>query len=129
MPRLGARVDDSCTYVALELLAGFFKSSLSLLSSEGVIIVTIFEGEPYDLWNIRDLARHSGLKVGRSFRFQSTAYPGYMHARTLGNIEGRGAWRGEDRLARTYMFEANDHRPHGIPRDFKTVKESDSEDD
>lgn len=74
------------------------------------IIVTLFESEPYTLWNIRDLARHVGLKVGRSFKFQASAYPGYRHARTLGNVDGvvsGGAWRGEERAARTYVFEVD----------------------
>ncbi|KAL8843139.1 MAG: hypothetical protein Q9170_000269 [Blastenia crenularia] len=88
-----------------ELLVNFFKAAIPLLTDTGSIIVTIFEGEPYTLWNIRDLARHTGLKVGRSFKFQAEAYPGYEHARTLGNIEGGRGWKGEDRDARTYIFE------------------------
>jgi len=71
----------------------------------GKIIVTLFEGEPYTLWNIRDLARHAGLKVVESWRFDPSQYPGYAHVRTLGAIEGGGAWRGEDREARMYVFE------------------------
>ena len=71
----------------------------------GVIIVTIFEGEPYTLWNIRDLARHVGLKVVRSFKFRSGDYPGYKHARTLGNVCGGGGWKGEERDARSFIFE------------------------
>ena len=88
-----------------ELLVGFFRSALPLLAPGGSIVITVFEGEPYELWNVRDLARHVGLKVGRSFRFQSAGYPGYQHARTLGNIEGGGGWKGENRAARTYVFE------------------------
>ncbi|KAL4868493.1 hypothetical protein BDV12DRAFT_101623 [Aspergillus spectabilis] len=81
----------------------------------GQILVTLFEGEPYTLWNIRDLARHAGLKVVTSFRFPWACYRGYSHARTLGEIErkdgGRGGWRGEDREARMYVFEVktDDH--------------------
>jgi 25S rRNA (uracil2634-N3)-methyltransferase len=76
----------------------------------GQILVTIFEGEPYTLWNVRDLARHAGLQVVRSFKFPWSSYPGYAHARTLGEIEardgsGRGGWRGEEREARTFVFE------------------------
>ncbi|KAL2809476.1 hypothetical protein BJX63DRAFT_435142 [Aspergillus granulosus] len=75
----------------------------------GQILVTLFEGEPYTLWNIRDLARHAGLRVVTSFRFPWACYRGYSHARTIGDIEGkdggRGGWRGEDREARTYVFE------------------------
>lgn len=46
----------------------------------------------------------------RSFRFRADAYPGYKHARTLGNVEGErgGKWRGEEREARTFIFEAGD---------------------
>lgn len=78
---------------------------MPILAPGGNIVVTIFEGEPYELWNIRDLARHAGLKVGRSFRFQPDVYPGYNHARTLGNIKGGGGWKGGERDARTYAFE------------------------
>ncbi|OAL02704.1 hypothetical protein IQ06DRAFT_119326 [Phaeosphaeriaceae sp. SRC1lsM3a] len=71
----------------------------------GRIIVALFEGEPYTLWNVRDLARHAGLKVVESWRFDWAQYPGYKHVRTLGAIEGGGAWKGEDREARMYVFE------------------------
>lgn len=84
----------------------------------GQIIVTLFEGEPYTLWNIRDLARHAGLRVATSFKFPWSSYPGYSHARTIGEIEGkdggRGGWKGEDREARSYVFERkDDERPAG----------------
>ncbi|MCJ1260162.1 hypothetical protein MMC22_000021 [Lobaria immixta] len=91
-----------------ELLVGFFKSATPLLAPGGSIVLTVFEGEPYELWNVRDLARHVGLKVGRSFRFQADAYPAYEHARTIGNITGGGGWKGEDRAARTYIIELKD---------------------
>ncbi|KAJ5541963.1 hypothetical protein N7461_007966 [Penicillium sp. DV-2018c] len=42
----------------------------------GQILVTLFEGEPYTLWNIRDLARHAGLVVVTSFRFPWGSYGG-----------------------------------------------------
>lgn len=94
---------------------GFFKSALPLLASDGSIVVTIFEGEPYTLWNVRDLARHVGLKVQRSFKFEACAYPGYKHARTLGNIRDDGGWKGEDRASRTYIFEAKDQDSGSAP--------------
>lgn len=84
----------------------------------GQIIVTLFEGEPYTLWNIKDLARHAGLVVVTSFKFPWKSYPRYSHARTLGIVESRsnkkdgdedadkrGGWKGEDREARSYVFE------------------------
>ena len=85
----------------------FFTAAIPLLApGKGKILVTLFEGEPYTLWNIRDLARHVGLRVETSFAFRAEAYPGYRHARTLGNVESVGgtAWKGENRPARTYVF-------------------------
>jgi 25S rRNA (uracil2634-N3)-methyltransferase len=95
----------------IELLISFFNIAIPSLSpKEGSsIIVTLFEGDPYSLWNIKDLARHSGLEVKRSWGFQAEAYPGYKHARTLGVVKGRngesgGGWKGEERAARSYEF-------------------------
>ncbi|CAD0087094.1 unnamed protein product [Aureobasidium vineae] len=87
------------------VLFNFPHAVAPLLAPHGTVIVTLFEGEPYTLWNIRDLARHSGLEVQRSFRFQADAYPGYAHARTLGNIDGGGGWKGEERPSRSYVFQ------------------------
>lgn len=98
------------------------------MAPTGSIIVTVFEGEPYDLWNIRDLARHVGLQVGRSFKFQANAYPGYKHARTLGNIEGGRGWKGEDRAARTYIFETKDGERILTYKNPKNQEDSDDED-
>lgn len=106
-PHIGGKSKDVNRQVRFnqELLVSFFKAAVPLLTPNGTIVVTLFEGEPYTLWNIRDLARHSGLEVQRSFKFVAEAYPGYSHARTLGNIEGGGGWRGEDRDARSHVFQ------------------------
>ena len=106
-PHVGGKSTDVNRQVRFnqELLVNFFKAAMLLLAAGGTIVVTLFEGEPYTLWNIRDLARHSGLEVQRSFKFLAEAYQGYSHARTLGNIEGGGGWKGEDRDARSYVFQ------------------------
>ena len=90
-------------------------------NTRGQIIVTLFEGEAYADWNIRDIARSVGLRVVESFQFPWEAYPGYQHARTIGEIrtgkdrssEGKrqGAWRGEERPARSFVFEMKEE--HG----------------
>ncbi|KAI9818533.1 MAG: hypothetical protein M1827_000592 [Pycnora praestabilis] len=117
-----------------ELLVSFFTSALPLLSiPHGTIILTIFDGLPYSLWNVKDLARHVGLKVGRSFKFRSEAYPGYRHARTLGNVEGGGGWRGEERGARTFVFEVDGEQgekgQEGGRKRKKKAGDSDSDDE
>lgn len=85
----------------------FFAAAKPLLCEDprGQIVLTVFEGEPYSLWNVRDLARFAGLRVVRSFRFEGGVYPGYRHVRTLGNLTGEGGWKGEDRDARTFLLE------------------------
>ncbi|CAK7568456.1 MAG: hypothetical protein SEPTF4163_006446 [Sporothrix epigloea] len=118
-PHIGGKSTDVNRQVRhnQELLVAFFQRATLSLAPGGSIVVTLFEGEPYTLWNIRDLARHAGLQVERSFRFQFSAYPGYHHARTLGVVvrttasgaEGESqvsttAWKGEDRAARSYVF-------------------------
>lgn len=122
-PHVGGKSTDVNRQVRYnqELLVDFFKRALLSLAPRGTIIVTLFEGEPYTLWNIRDLGRHSGLQVERSFRFQASAYPGYHHARTLGVVKNKqgdvgGGWKGEDRAARSYVFVRKDEVPKPVSR-------------
>jgi len=141
-PHVGGKSTDVNRQVRYnqELLVSFFQRAIPSLAPGGSIIVTLFEGEPYTLWNIRDLARHSSLQVERSFRFQASAYPGYHHARTLGVVRNRsgetgGGWKGEDRAARSYVFMKNDADarpsapPHrGVKRPRKHNDDSSDED-
>jgi 25S rRNA (uracil2634-N3)-methyltransferase len=116
-------------------LVGFFKSALQSLAPKGSIVVTLFEGTPYTLWNIRDLARHSGLQVERSFKFQASAYPGYHHARTLGTVKSKTGetsetgWKGEDRLARSYVFMRKGEVPAVVPKRKRGSDDDESEDE
>ncbi|WEW56277.1 adenosylmethionine-dependent methyltransferase [Emydomyces testavorans] len=108
--------------------------SSKMRTEPGQVIVTLFEGEPYTLWNIRDLARHAGLRVVTSFKFPWVSYPGYSHARTLGEIEGRdggrGGWRGEKREARSYVFERKEFEGRISPAGKRKRKDdSDDSDD
>jgi 25S rRNA (uracil2634-N3)-methyltransferase len=101
--------------------------------AQPTILVTVFDGEPYTLWNVRDLARHAGLAVLRSFRFPAEAYPTYRHSRTLGvvlNAQGEpstSAWKGEERPARMYEFglKPAEQQDHG---NAKKGRESSDED-
>ena len=111
-----------------ELLVKFFERARELLAPSGLIVVTVCEGEPYTLWNIKDLARHAGLVVGRSFKFEAAAYEGYRHARTLGNLNGGGGWKGEERRARTYCLEIPGQRSAKEKRERRN-EDDDSDDD
>lgn len=134
-PHVGGKSTDVNRQVRYnqELLVSFFKRAMMSLAPGGSIIVTLFEGEPYTLWNIRDLGRHSGLQVERSFKFQASAYVGYHHARTLGRVKNKsgevgGGWKGEERPARSYVFVRKDEGPSSIPRSSKKRSRGDDND-
>ncbi|TVY37244.1 25S rRNA (uridine-N(3))-methyltransferase, partial [Lachnellula subtilissima] len=97
-PHVGGKSTDVNRQVRYnqELLVSFFTSTLPLLSRKpgSSIIITLFEGAPYTLWNIRDLGRHSGLEVKRSWKFQREVWAGYRHARTLGVVRGKDGKEG-----------------------------------
>ncbi|KAH6671510.1 hypothetical protein F5X68DRAFT_247207 [Plectosphaerella plurivora] len=136
-PHVGGKSTDVNRQVRhnQSLLVAFFERALPSLrpTPEASIIVTLFDGEPYSLWNVRDLARHAGLAVSRSFRFPWSSYPGYRHARTLGVVKSGGggesttAWRGEDRPARSYVFQRKDDVAEGAKRKKGGDSDSDSE--
>ncbi|KAG6290210.1 hypothetical protein E4U09_004532 [Claviceps aff. purpurea] len=135
-PHVGGKSTDVNRQVRYnqELLVSFFNSALRALAPGGSIIVTLFEGEPYTLWNIRDLARHAGLQVERSFRFQAAAYPGYKHARTLGVVRNKkgetgGGWRGEDRASRSYVFRRKGEVPEVKRKKRRRVDDEDEDGD
>lgn len=135
-PHVGGKSTDVNRQVRYnqELLVEFFKQALLSLAPSGTIIITLFEGEPYTLWNVRDLARHSGLQVDRSFRFQASAYPGYHHARTLGVVKNKqgdvgGGWKGEDRAARSYVFVRKDEVPKAVSKKRKRSGDDDDSGD
>ncbi|KAF5230074.1 hypothetical protein FAUST_10013 [Fusarium austroamericanum] len=112
-PHVGGKSTDVNRQVRhnQSLLVSFFERAIPALAPGAAIVITLFEGEPYTLWNVRDLARHAGLQVERSFRFQARAYPGYKHARTLGvvrNAKGEvseSGWKGEERASRSFVFK------------------------
>ncbi|KAH7159927.1 hypothetical protein B0J13DRAFT_116676 [Dactylonectria estremocensis] len=133
-PHVGGKSTDVNRQVRhnQSLLVAFFQRALPALARRGAIIITLFEGEPYTLWNVRDLARHAGLHVERSFLFQPAVYPGYRHARTLGvvrNAEGKatgGGWKGEERAARSYVFKRKEDI---IPEGKKRPRDDSSDDE
>lgn len=107
------------------LVLGYFKSSVELFDflnkrevksakhndlnvlekedKEPKIVLSVFEGEPYDSWNIKSLSKTLGLKVERSGRFQWGAFKGYQHKRT--NSEQSTTKVASERDARIYVFE------------------------
>ncbi|KAF9874024.1 hypothetical protein CkaCkLH20_08396 [Colletotrichum karsti] len=133
-PHVGGKSTDRNRQVRYnqELLVSFFTTALPSLAPGGTLVVTLFEGDPYTLWNVKDLGRHAGLQALQSFRFHSSAYPGYRHARTLGVVREKrsgeasgAAWKGEERPARSYVFMRKGEAPEALPAQKKRKKGGD----
>lgn len=77
-----------------------------VLAVNGVIVVTLAETKPYDLWDLRGLAKSVGLSCTRSYKFNGATFPEYSHRRTIGYDEkfAASSWKGEERNARVYGF-------------------------
>ncbi|OHF00168.1 hypothetical protein CORC01_04576 [Colletotrichum orchidophilum] len=133
-PHVGGKSTDRNRQVRYnqELLVSFFNSALPSLAPKGTIVVTLFEGDPYTLWNVKDLGRHAGLQALQSFKFHARAYPGYKHARTIGVIREKksgeasgAAWKGEERPARSFVFMRKDEAPEELPAKKKRKRGGD----
>ncbi|KAL7788303.1 hypothetical protein V8C37DRAFT_388634 [Trichoderma ceciliae] len=139
-PHVGGKSTDVNRQVRYnqQLLVSFFQRAVSSpaapLARGGSVIVTLFECEPYTLWNIRDLGRHAGLQLERSFRFQADVYPGYAHARTFGVVRNKkgeesSGWKGEERPARSYVFMRKEEVEGQAGKKRKRVGDDSSSDD
>jgi 25S rRNA (uracil2634-N3)-methyltransferase len=59
------------------------KESDSELEAE--IHLTLKTGDPYDLWQVKELAKTSGLRCKETYDFLFEKYPAYRHRRTIGD--------------------------------------------
>lgn len=114
--------------------------------------MTLFEGEPYDSWDVKGLGKREGMVAERSWRWDWGVWGGwgYRHVRTLGDLrtlgeelgeewggfsdeegdegdeggseERRPGWKGEDREARCYCFYVPDMRHEGEVVELSTVR-------
>lgn len=78
----------------------------TLLSNSGKIVVSLFDGLPYSLWDIKGLARKCGLSTVASHKFEWSSFPGYKHRLTGG--QGDTTQQYDKRGARFYVFEKTD---------------------
>ncbi|KAI8914230.1 hypothetical protein EDD86DRAFT_231639 [Gorgonomyces haynaldii] len=107
-PHVGKGIKDQDRNIRAnqELIQGFFESAQLLLEEKGEIYVTLKSGEPYDSWNIKNIAKSCELRCTRSFFFEPSDYPGYQHRRTIGFSEGLSAAdNSEISNSKTFIFQ------------------------
>ncbi|KAG5366329.1 25S rRNA (uridine(2634)-N(3))-methyltransferase [Yarrowia sp. B02] len=74
----------------------------------GKVIVTLFDGAPYNLWAIKSLAKDAGFKSVYTGPFDWEVFPNYHHRRTRGM--GDTTKKAETRKAKFFVFEVEDGR-------------------
>ncbi|KAK6459572.1 uncharacterized protein RJT20DRAFT_17108 [Scheffersomyces xylosifermentans] len=92
----------------------------------GRIILSLFEGEPYQSWGVKILARSENYRVERSSRFDWASFPEYHHRRT--NSTRDTTKPAAERDARIYIFEKFEKKEKEDTRK-KRGNDSDSDDD
>ncbi|KAJ3397904.1 hypothetical protein HDU92_000005 [Lobulomyces angularis] len=106
-PHLGKGIKDQNVTIIehQKLLEAFFKSASPKLASK--MQFNDESDEPYDEWDIKKVAKLTGLKCKTSFAFSPELYPVYRHQRTLGYQEGVSVKGNEEILKstpRTFVF-------------------------
>ncbi|CUM51381.1 uncharacterized protein AC631_02245 [Debaryomyces fabryi] len=102
--------------------AGYASSAVN--ENKGKIILTLFEGEPYNSWNIKILGRSENYKVERSGKFSWQMFPDYHHRRT--NSVRDTTKPAAERDARIYIFEQFTKKEEDDKK--KRAADSDSDD-
>lgn len=110
-PHRGAGIKDQAAGVLSnqELLVGFFRTALPLLSSdlEAELLVTLKAGMPYSLWNAPRLASQATgnvLALRTALAFDAAAFPEYEHRKTRGDAPSRPNAEELAGGARTYVW-------------------------
>lgn len=140
-PHIGKKISDINRNIIKnqELINGFFKSCIefyklleiqrnnTINNNENInnyITITLFNGEPYDSWKVKKIARDSiNYCVERSGKLQWEFFDGYQHRRTAGLGETNKI--SKQREARIYKFikRSNNINNHN------NNKQGDSDDD
>lgn len=135
-PHTGSGIKDQTRNVVShqKLMLAFFESCLGgppgsvpqhstakdvLNKDTGTVVVTLFDGAPYSLWDIKSLAKQSRLTLRQSAQFAWDSFPGYVHRLTGGRGDTTKA--ADSRAARTYVFERRDAR--AVKRRLKAMEE------
>jgi 25S rRNA (uracil2634-N3)-methyltransferase len=75
-PHVGMGIKDQQRNIHAnqKLLNSFFKSAQKFLSSDGDIHVLLKNGEPYESWDVKDMAKMAGMACIRSVAFDFTEF-------------------------------------------------------
>ena len=128
-PHVGGKSTDVARQARAnqELLRGFFEGAKRLLTEgNGRLVVSTWDGEAYDAWGLKALARENGLGVERSRAFDWGLWKGYRHVRNSGKeiVDNGKAWSSE-RRARMWVLRTREELTMAEKRRSRTTNDSD----
>jgi 25S rRNA (uracil2634-N3)-methyltransferase len=107
-PHVGFGIKDQNKNVQenQKLLKRFLVSAKEFLKPQGRVVITIKEGIPYDLWELKALAKGEGFRCVLSLKFKPEEFPDYFHRRTIGFKEGVSKNSNQEiQNSRMYFFQ------------------------
>ncbi|CAK9439178.1 uncharacterized protein LODBEIA_P34020 [Lodderomyces beijingensis] len=125
-------VNSGVVAVAKDDFAGYHDTSINAGAGDdgfgkGKIILSVFEGEPYNSWGVKVIAKDQGYKVMKSGKFEWGMFPEYHHKRT--NSTRDTTKPAAERNARLYVFEKKPTDAKDNHQNKKKKKNSDSDSD
>ncbi|XP_051192001.1 uncharacterized protein At4g26485 isoform X1 [Lolium perenne] len=115
---IGHEQDDHMIKAHQLLVRKFFRNASHLIRPDGEIHVSHKTGQPYDRWQIEELASEFSLVISEKVNFWKEDYPGYNQKR------GDGEWCDEEfplRNGYTFKFRVERGEPEEPPsRKFTT---------
>jgi 25S rRNA (uracil2634-N3)-methyltransferase len=107
-PHIGLGIKDRDRNVRenQKLLKRFLVSAKEFLKPQGRVVITIKEGLPYDLWELKALAKAEGFRCALSLKFKPEEFPDYFHRRTIGFKDGVSENTNQEiQKSRMYFFQ------------------------
>jgi len=127
-PHIGNSVADQDRNIRQhqELLLKFFEQCAAAKIPK--VVLALFEGEPYQSWQAKSLARSAGYRAERSARFPWEVFPGYAHQLTSKGGAHTSKQQSQ-RAARLYLFVAADAPPAKKRKNADADADADENDD
>ena len=86
---------------------------------EFLTLITLKEGEPYDSWNVKEIAKENGFSCAFSLAFDRHLYPGYTHVNTIGNYSAYcSKKRGPGEQIHDRILDKDDNLKNKVARTF-----------
>nr|XP_043621500.1 25S rRNA (uridine-N(3))-methyltransferase-like isoform X2 [Erigeron canadensis] len=96
------------------LVSGFYKNASGMLCPKGEVHVTHKTSDPFQSWNIEELATQNSLTLLERIKFKLKDYPGYSNKRGDGNRSDESFPLGECSTYKFVLFSKGSSKEDGL---------------